>query len=83
MTLGDESRTAIKARDANKKRASKLKKSRRKYKKLADEKEGTAGSDREELAGSNTGTDGTVDEDISERIKSFGVSRAEEGRCNG
>jgi peptide chain release factor len=36
--LGDQSRTAIKARESNKKRASKLKKSRRKYKKLAEDK---------------------------------------------
>jgi len=36
--LGDQSRTAIKAKEENRKRASKLKKSRRKYKKLEEEK---------------------------------------------
>jgi protein subunit release factor B len=38
LEKGEDSRVAIKSRDAAKKRASKLKKTRRKYRKLEDEK---------------------------------------------
>ncbi|KAH9832809.1 RF-1 domain [Teratosphaeria destructans] len=58
LEKGDQSRTAIKAERAKAKKASAVKKSKRKYRKLAEEKEGTHGGIGLVDSGESNGEDG-------------------------
>ena len=82
MEKGSESRTAIKTERARTKKASANKKSNRKYRKLAEDKEAAAGQEAEEVVQAGEGIElvregGRQVTDANARAKLQGPSRAE------